>query len=160
MDDIKIELADHKSALSVLSNLRQADYDEVVASTGRYPEALAFNLPFRTRVASINGTPLALFGLGLDAEGAHPWLLCTPALRGPALGRAAVLYGRSLLAEYADRYGTLTNVVYTKNTAHVRFIKALGCTLGKTQRRGPLLLHFTEFSYVPSSTRSRTGRTS
>lgn len=160
LDDIKIERADHKLALKVLSNLRQADYDEVVASTGRQPEVLAFDLPFNSRVALLKDEPVALFGLGLDAEGAHPWLLCTPGIKTAPVGRFMVEYGRGLLAQWAARYGTLTNVVYTKNTAHIRFIKALGCTLGKTERRGPLLQHFTEFSYVPSNGSRRASSTS
>jgi len=102
---------------------------------------------------------VALYGIGLDAEGAHPWLLCTPGIKTAPVGRFMVEHGRAQLQHWARQYGTLTNVVYTKNTAHIRFIKALGCTLGKTEKRGPLLLPFTEFSYVPSSTRSRTGRT-
>lgn len=146
-------------ALKVLCNLRPADYEEVVASTGRHPEALAFDLPFNSRVALLKGEPVALFGLGHDADGAHPWLLCTPGIQTAPVGRFMVEYGRNQLRRWYQMYGILTNVVYTKNTAHIRFIKALGCFLGKTERRGPLLLPFTEFYYVPSSTRSRTGRT-
>ena len=152
--------ADHKLALAVLTNLRLADYEEVLASTGRHPEVLAFDLPFNSYVALLKEEPVALYGLGHDADGAHPWLLCTPGIKTAAVGRFMVEYGRQLLATWSARYGTLTNVVYTKNTAHIRFIKALGCTLGKTERRGPLLQHFTEFSYVPTNGSRRASSTS
>lgn len=137
----------------MLANLTGADYDEVVAATGREPLALADSFPFNTQVALLKGKPVALFGVGRDAEGTHPFLLTTPEVRSSRLSRFIVEYGREQVAFWGYCHGTLSNVVYTKNHAHIRFIRAMGFTLGETSRRGPLLLPFTEFSYVPSSTR-------
>ncbi len=142
----------------MLANLRAPDHEEVVASTGREPLALLKHLPFNTRVALLKDKPVALFGIGRDAEGTHPWLLCTDDIRGKGLGRFMVNYGRNQMYRWARMHGPLTNVVYTKNHAHLRFVQALGCTLGETRKRGPLLQHFTEFSYVPTRTRGSTRR--
>jgi hypothetical protein len=138
-------------------NLRKADDDEVVAATGRPSLALLYQLPFDTKVALLKDEPVALFGVGADEDGIHPWLLCTDNCKGPGVGRFMVEYGRQLLASWAAKLGPLTNVVYTKNHAHLRFVKAIGCTLGDTTKRGPLLQHFTEFSYVPSNARRSAG---
>lgn len=141
----------------VLGTLRQADYDEVVASTGYSPERLALAVPFNTRVGLLKDVPVALFGCSLDAEGAHPWLLCSKGLRGKGLARYMIDYGCSQMRRWYKMHGRLTNVVFTRNHAHLRFVQAVGCTLGVTTRRGPLNQHFTEFYYVPSSTRRSAG---
>lgn len=151
--DVSIEPAFQEHIRWVLHNLTGADYDEVVAATGRDPKFLFDSFPLNTRVALLKGKPVALFGLGVDPEGAHPFLLTTADVKGKNLDRFIVEYGRSLVASWSAYHGTLSNVVYTKNHQHIRFIRAMGFTLGDTRKRGPLLLPFTEFSYVPSSTR-------
>lgn len=152
---IGIHIGDPAGVRFVLSNLLAGDYAEVVAATGRDPKHLALDIPFNTHVAYVDGVPVAIYGCSQDAEGYHPWLLCTPGVKGHA--RFMLRHGKGLLRRWYYRKGPLTNVVHSKNHSHIRFIKALGCTLGETRKRGPLLEYFTEFTYVPSSTRRSTG---
>lgn len=152
---IDIRLHDVEGALFVLSNLSEGDHAEVVAATGRSPVLLLPELPKATYVVRLDGVPVAIYGCSRDDEGDHPWLLCTDGVKGN--GRFMVRHGRVMLQKWHDNRGPLTNVVHSKNHSHIRFIKALGCTLGETRKRGPLLEYFTEFTYVPSSTRRSTG---
>lgn len=132
----------------VLENLTGPDYEEVVAGTGRNPTSLIPHFPFNTMIAWVGHTPVAIFGISVDHLGAHPFLLTTPEIHGKGLDRFIVEFGRMKVKEWREQYGPLSNLVYTSNHAHVRFVRAMGFTLGDTRRRGPLLKHFTEFHYV------------
>lgn len=143
-----IRLATEIDILRVLANLTGPDYDEIVAGTGRAPIAIAGSFPFSTRVALLKDTPVALYGISHDHLGTHPFLLTTPAVRGAGLGRFIVEHGRELVSRWTAAHGPLTNLVYTKNHAHIRFVRAMGFTLGETRKCGPLLHHFTEFTNV------------
>lgn len=134
--------------LHVLKNLTGPDYEEVVAGTGRNPVSLLPHFPFNTQVAWVKDTPVAIFGVSVDSLGAHPFLLTTPEIHGKGLERFIVEFGRMKVEEWRAQYGPLSNLVYTSNHAHVRFVRAMGFALGDTRRRGPLLKHFTEFHYV------------
>lgn len=84
-----------------------------------------------TRVALIDGAPVAVFGCAeygsLLAPDGVPWLLGTEAVarHGRVLQREARRYIAAMLQEYPR----LFNAVHAENTVSVRWLKRLGFTL-------------------------------
>lgn len=115
---------------SIARRMRQADRDEIAASSGSTPfRALAFSLRKSDRAwtALIDGQPEIMFGVGqinvLAGVGA-PWLLGTDAVdvhRRQFL-RRSVSFRDQLLA----RYPVMRNFVDERNRTSVRWLKWLG----------------------------------
>jgi len=113
--------------------MRQADRDEVMASSGSSPrEALEFSLAKSSEAYTvmIGGRPEVMFGVGdlniLAGVGA-PWLLGTDAVEDHAREflRGSIEWRNQLLS----RYPTLRNFVDARNTASVRWLRWLGFKL-------------------------------
>lgn len=118
---------------TIARRMRQADRDEVFASSGRSPaSALAFSLRKSSVAwtALIDGRPEVMFGVGdlnvLAGIGA-PWLLGTDAVERHyvAFLRGSVDWRRQLLL----RYSTLRNFVDDRNAVSIRWLRWLGFTL-------------------------------
>lgn len=111
-------------------HMRQADRDEVTASSGRSPfEALEYSLgrSVIARTVLVDGVPAGMFGCGdlsvLTKAGA-PWLLGTDDLAlAPLQFLRTSLDWRDKLFE---RYDVLRNLVDDRNAASIRWLKWLG----------------------------------
>lgn len=121
-------LSDHVAF--VASNMRQADREEVAASSGKSPfEALEFSLSRSSvsRTVLVDGVPAGMFGCGdlnILTNVGSPWLLATDDIASSR---------RQFLAASVDwrdqllqRYSTLRNVVDDRNLASIRWLKWLG----------------------------------
>lgn len=128
----KIEIvparASHLRRLAAV--MRQADRDEVMASSGRDPlSALAASYRRSTvcMVALVDGQPEVIFGAGdlniLTATGA-PWLLGSNAVvtHKRDFLRLSVVWRDQLL----QRYSVLRNVVDCRNSLSIRWLRWLG----------------------------------
>lgn len=114
----------------IAANMRQADRDEVAASSGRSPLS-ALSYSFRHSrwcwVALIDGKPEVIFGVGdlniLGRVGA-PWLLGSDAIwqHRKEFMRRSAWWRDQLLA----RYSVLRNVVDCRNSASIRWLGWLG----------------------------------
>ena len=114
----------------IAAKMRQADRDEVAASSGKSPLA-ALSYSFRKSrfcwVALIDGEPEVIFGVGdlnVLAGVGSPWLLGSDAVwkyRRDFLGRS-----RDWLDQLLRRYSVLRNVVDCRNTASIRWLGWLG----------------------------------
>lgn len=115
--------------------MRQADRDEVWASSGKTPrQALAFSLRNSSGAwtALVDGVPEVMFGVGdlnvLAGVGA-PWLLGTDAVERHyvAFLRGSVVWRDQLLR----RYPTMRNLVDVRNKASIRWLRWLGFTFSE-----------------------------
>ena len=128
--DLSIIPAEFHHIAPIAIHMRQADRDEVAASSGRSPfEAIAYSLDRSTvaRTVLIDGVPAGMFGCGdlsvLTRSGA-PWLLGTDdlALAPLAFLRASIDWRDKLF----ERYDSLRNLVDDRNTASIRWLQWLG----------------------------------
>lgn len=126
--DIVPARASHIRRLAAV--MRQADRDEVMASTGRdvlSVLAQSFRSSSLCMVALIDGQPEVIFGVGdlniLTATGA-PWLLGSDAveLHRVEFLRGSVHWRDQLLR----RYAVLRNIVDCRNTSAIRWLRWLG----------------------------------
>lgn len=139
------------NAAVVESNLRPADFEEFVMSTGRNPKGL-FRLGVTTAQQSycgtVDGVPACIYGVTLDHDGvASPWFMGTPLIEGMAVAKAMLVYGRMLFRDWYDEFGPLRHYAYAKNELHIRYIEALGCEIKPSAPRGPFNAPFREFTY-------------
>lgn len=114
----------------IAARMRQADRDEVAASSGRSPLA-ALSYSFRRSAICmtglIDGRPEVMFGvadLNILAGVGSPWLLGTDAVEENAVAflRGSVEWRGQLL----QRYQVLRNFVDVRNVASVRWLGWLG----------------------------------
>lgn len=134
--------------------LRSADRREVKAASGRIdlPEALTDGILMSKPCFTIltpEQQPCALFGAVPDPDNkafGRVWMLGTDEL---------VKYGRDFLRQskpwwdYFHRfYPVLGNLVDSRNTVHVRWLKWLGCSFVGEQRIGEEQILFKEFIHV------------
>jgi hypothetical protein len=134
-----IRPASREEAVWLSSRLRPEDQREIETARGLPAEQVLQDAWARSReVYSIRfeegGDPIALFGLADDTTRPGlgvPWFLATNAI---ARGRRAVLdYARMKLSAWSQRYPAgLHNLVDARNTLHLRWLVAAGCTLGQT----------------------------
>jgi hypothetical protein len=138
----------------LLANLRQADYDEVLASAGNVertvlesPGHSVWSLAFL-----VNGELACVIGLapldGLLGRRAAPWMMGTDVLdRHPgALMKVCPRYIAGMLSTYPH----LLNFVDARNTRSVRWLKRLGFTLFPAVPYGAAQLPFHLFEMKAS----------
>jgi hypothetical protein len=125
--------ADHIPIIA--DNMRQADRDEVWASSGKTPgEALAFSLGKSSQAWTVlfDGVPAGMFGVGdlniLTRRGA-PWFLGTDAVE--ANRRAFLRHSVHWRDQLLQRYDVLMNLVDDRNTASIRWLRWLGFSLSE-----------------------------
>lgn len=132
-DNIALVPAEPDHIEAIAERMRQADIDEVLASSGRSPaDALEYSLAKSAiaMTALVDDRPEVMFGVGdlniLTQTGA-PWLLGTEAVteHWVVFLRASLSWRNQLLA----RYQVLTNVVDDRNTVSKRWLRWLGFRL-------------------------------
>jgi hypothetical protein len=134
---------------AVAYGLRKADAEEAQALTGEDPVKAVFDSFGFSRDAFVirNGqSPVAIGGV-VDFHDQGPgwvWMVGTPLLMYSWV--EFVRASREVFERYAARYGTLTNFVSLHNTAHVRWLKWLGCEFEDTVLSNGV--PFQRFTYV------------
>lgn len=124
--------------------MRQADRDEIAASSGRSPlSALSYSLRNSSEAWTvlIDGRPEMMFGVGdlnILAGVGSPWLLGSDAVWRHR--REFVRRSRWWIDHMLERYGVLRNAVDCRNTASIRWLKWMGCDFSR-----PILLRGHEF---------------
>lgn len=131
--DIQIIPAQPAHIRTIARRMRQADRDEVFASSGRSPYfALSYSLRKSSHAWTglIDGRPEVMFGIGdlniLAGVGA-PWLLGTNELEANA--RDFLRMSRDFKDQLLRRYSILRNFVDVRNTASIRWLEWLGFSL-------------------------------
>lgn len=147
---VKIEVvpATEEHARNIAPRMRQADKDEVLASSGREPlEALLYSIKHSDEAFTgmADGVPEIMFGVGtinLLYQVGAPWLLGTDAVQThyrPFL-KSSMLWKSHLMS----RYNELHNMVDDRNKVSKRWLKWLGFEIGPAIDIGNGL-HFREF---------------
>ena len=122
--------------------LRKADLAEIAAGSGRDPLAAlidSFEGSAQRFTIEAAGRPLAIFGGGplprySDYTVGSPWMLGSDALRDHA-----TWFLRStpeIVERVARHYDLLLNAVDIRNTAHVRWLRFAGFTMGEVITHG------------------------
>lgn len=150
MSNIEIRPATTGDLLYVGNNLRAADFEEYLMSTGRHPRSnFAKSLQGFDDLlcGTADGTPACIFGCHRGGQGGVPWFMGTEAIEGLAVARTMVREGRRLFKQWTTLFGPLGNYVYASNELHIKYIKAIGCTLGEPTRWGAQNLEYLPFTY-------------
>lgn len=124
-------LYEHIAPIAI--HMRQADRDEVAASSDKSPfEALEYSLGKSTlaRTVLVDGAPAAMFGVGdiniLAGVGA-PWLLGTDDVE--AISRDFLRGSLEWRDQLLRRYSVLRNFVDARNRVSIRWLRWLGFRL-------------------------------
>lgn len=139
---------DEHSLQWIAANMRQADKDEVVASTAfSIIEALRQGVAMShdSSVVSYQGTPLFVGGLCLvDEDRGCPWQLCTSDAKKHA--KVLLVTGRQGLKHWLSIRPQLGNFVDSRNRDSIAWLKWLGFSFGR-----PLLLPEGTVPFIPFS---------
>lgn len=136
---MRVEVAFHtptvEEALAIGSNLRPDDLRELSSygSVWSPARAVQWIQDPRTLVASVDGTPCALFGIGNDSPPYTPWMIATPLVdRHPlAMHRAA----RWFVHGWVLRYRWLGNFVLEDNRKTIGWLQVLGFHVSSETRQ-------------------------
>lgn len=136
-------------AETLTEHMRQADRDEVTASSGDNilrSVKLAIGASEDCWVAESDGELFSIWGIApvsLLSDEAAPWMLGTPLIYRHArlLTRTARDYCRDALG----RYQLLANYVDARNTASIRWLRRIGFELHPAKRHGVAGLPFHRF---------------
>jgi len=133
----------------IAAHMRQADRDEVWASSLNEPEtALSASLAASPLAWTglVDGIPVCMFGAAAAAMLASrgcPWLLGTAAVEDHAV--AFLRRNRAQVRLMLEVFGTLANHVDSRNTVSRRWLEWLGFTIHPAKPYGPLGLPFHPF---------------
>jgi hypothetical protein len=111
-------------------NLRQADQDELRASTGMEPlDALIYSVNHSDRFVEIiwdddTAEILGVFGLGSLNGNGIPWLVLSPNFK--KYKRQLQRYAKTIIIEMQQAFSYLFNLVDSRNVVHIRWIKFMG----------------------------------
>lgn len=126
---------------TIAEDMRCADRAEVWASNHLTPiEALERGLSASDFVAviTVNDMPMAMCGLVkrdiLSGKG-FIWMLATEESTNHK--REFLVYGRKLVDEMLNECPYLCNMVHTKNTKSIRWLRWLGFTIDEPVKYGP-----------------------
>jgi len=121
--------ADQQSLEHIAQNMRQADIEEILASSYMDPlTSLMWSKAISDycSIMKINGTPIAVFGLVRDnalCGDGSPWLLGTNEIdRHP---KSYLKASKQIVAEMLKVCPKLSNYVHAKNEASVRYLRKL-----------------------------------
>lgn len=129
--------ADH--LIHIADNLRDEDVAELAAKgPGSSDEKLANAVDLSESVWTLmlHGVPVAVMGLAVDNAGrfGSPWLLGTREIDDHP--RAFVRVTRDLLRAQLHRVPYFINMVYSGSKRSIRFLKAVGFTIGDPMEYG------------------------
>jgi hypothetical protein len=133
----------------IAPRLRQADRDEVFASSGRPVEEAvqeSFESTGRTWAVELKEEPMMLFGVAsysaLHYEGI-PWMLATDRIHEVA--RVFLRESRSWVFRMAEGFARLENWIDVRNAVSIRWLKWCGFTMEEAEPYGPFGLPFHRF---------------
>lgn len=128
-----VRLADYSDVELMLDDIRQADIDELLASSGETAETCLYKglcVSTHVWVGLIDEVPICMFGVSprslLTGQG-HPWMIGTNRLDKNA--RTFVRYCREQVAIMGESYQYLDNWVDARNTRAIRWLRWLGFTI-------------------------------
>ena len=134
--EARIVQASIGDALHIAGRLREADVDEIVASSGLPPdEILPDNVTMSKRAYCVYSSdekvlqPLCLFGLMEHPESAQvgiPWMVATDLLSEKP--STFLRHCRWFIDQFNSTYPVLTNAVDERNKLHRRWLKWCGFT--------------------------------
>lgn len=147
VSDIIIRRADRAGLRYIAQNLRTADFYEFVFAAGRSPVWAFADAAERcpnAQIAEQDGVPIAAFG----CSNAAPWMMGTVGMEGALSALPFVRLASLYLETCAVEQGPLRHRVLAANTAHVRFLRAVGCSLAAPAPHGPFGALFREFTFA------------
>lgn len=119
--------------------MRQEDRDEIWHLARVSPETAlnkAFEHCLYNRTVLLDGRIVAIFGVGgTKGDIGYPWMLASDLLtkiRKPFLREC-----HEFVEEMSKDYRLLTNIVWSKNKEHIRWLKWLGFTFQEGRPEGP-----------------------
>lgn len=127
---LTIRHSEAQDALDLAYNLRQADAEEIKASTGNTPLASLISgyIESDECFSVVEGTKVvAMFGVGplLPSMGGV-WLLMSDELLKSKYRRRFLMESKRIVAEFHSRYDILINFVDARNLAALRWLEWLG----------------------------------
>lgn len=127
--------------------LRTADINELRASSGlKDPvEALRSSLAYSTDWIEVcydgeTGEFISLFGLGGSGDLGVPWMVGSPRMLQHR--QLLMRYSKKVIAEMLEVYPRLCNLVDSRNTVHINWLKHMGFTF---THPGPVQLNGYDF---------------
>ena len=145
-------LPNRAQVMSVATNLRKADHEEVTATHGEGTDVAARVYESwlvsrdTVRVGTANGEPFCVFGVyrkSLIAGSATPWLVGTPELEKHYRRFARV--SRAVVGYWQQAFPHLENYVDARNTTSIRWLQWLGFQLYYPEPFGEMGLPFHRF---------------
>lgn len=127
---MKVTLGAARSAdlAHIFCNLRPADKQELETASGKdISECFieARSVSELMGVAYVDDEPAVAFGV---AKGGVVWLVATSAIEGAAL--PIFRLSKQVIQYLLTQYPTLHNLVDCRNTLHLRWLRAVGFTMG------------------------------
>lgn len=123
-----------QDAFSLAPNLREADLKEIEAASGRTPidvlyEGCRIGKPCKSIVSGDGERILGMYGVVPVSESvATIWCLATEELVSD-LKFTFIKHCRKEIAEIVKGYDLVFNMVYSKNTKHIKWLKVMGFTV-------------------------------
>jgi hypothetical protein len=133
----------------LMADIRQADWDEIYATTGNDPrwsieDGVATSVPVLT--ATVDGELLCIFGISpvsiLTRHGV-PWLVGTNLMNSHQF--VFLRENRRYMRHLLELYGSLVNYVDDRHEASKRWLRWLGFELGQPEPYGHFGLPFRRF---------------
>lgn len=122
-----------EDAAEITPNLRASDVEELTLSYGpNLEECLRQSIAGSAEVetAEVDGKIIAILGIS-DAAGKDigiPWLVCTNEYR--QYGRNIFKDSKAHVLRWEKQYKVQVNMVYSKNTTTINWLKRIGYTIG------------------------------
>lgn len=128
-----------KDLLELSVTMRQEDRDEIWHLARKTPEE-ALNQAYQTcefnRTVLLDGRVVCIFGCGgTKGEVGIPWMLASPLLM--KIKKPFLRECRAWLQEMSEGYEFLYNAAWSKNTAHIEWLRWLGFDIRPAIPMGP-----------------------
>lgn len=154
MKNFKVVQGEDDHISGILGNLRNADWNEVYAATGKNPDLellKAWQDNFKRWALILDDEVVGVFGVAeTELKGVGvPWLLGTNKMGEIKI--QLVKQCRVYVEEMLERFTMLANFVDARNTDSVKFLKYCGFTLEKAHPYGESNLPFHFFSKTKGS---------
>lgn len=137
---IEIRKATQDDAISLAPRLKQADVDEVMASSGLNPldaltESVAVSDQDMVWCATLNGRPEIIWGVrGVGPDLGGVWLLSSEEIMG--IRRRFMQESIEYVRRMHTRYQILFNYVDIRNTVSLEWLRRLGFKFGEVVLQG------------------------
>lgn len=145
--------ATEADATRLAATLRQQDSDECYAAFGKPEIALPYSVGVSTQAicVSLDGEPLAIFGWLAEGLSARVWMLGSSTLTDDGRTYEFLAASREWVGRLNDAFPLLWNIIDSRNTAHIRWLRWLGFTFINKEPAGPLGLPFYTFVRIKQS---------